>query len=161
MNDKIGDIFFRDIHGNFHKLSVNDISSEFKELTIYENILNNSTFEKKICNYKPLNYYLLNINSIKGNKTQNNRIFLEKGLYKFFISISINSNFNQRIYFFLRNMKILEQSLKTKKIYKKIPNNINFECIFNIELSDNFEFAIISEKDLDYIQSYIMYLKVN
>ena len=161
MNEKKGDVFFRDVHGNFHKLSAEDISTELTELTVYDNILTNSSFEKHICKYRPLNYYLLNVESIKGCNLKDNKIFLEKGLYRFFICLSINSHYAQRIYFFLRNFKIFEQSLYTSNIYKKIPNNLNFECILNIENDTNFEFAIVSEKDLEKIKSYIMFIKIN
>ena len=59
MNDKKGDVFFRDVHGNFHKLTANDISRELDELTSYDNILTNDGFDYHICKYKEVRKILI------------------------------------------------------------------------------------------------------
>ena len=38
MNDK-GDIYYRDIHGNFHKLSTQHISNELDDFLEFDNIV--------------------------------------------------------------------------------------------------------------------------
>ena len=87
---------------------------------------------------------------------------LEKGLYRFSIFLSINSNFNQKIYFFFKNHKILNNSLQINNVYNNVPSNLNFNLILNFEQLNNLlECAIISEKESDTIESYILYYKIN
>ena len=110
MNNKKGEIYFRDIHGNFHKLETKELDDEILELTGYDNILHSNNFEKEICNYKPYNYYKLILENVKNGNTNNNKVKLEKGIYKFSVYMSITSNIKQRIYFFLRNHKIISST---------------------------------------------------
>ena len=56
MSNTKGDIYFRDIHGNFHKLETKDLNNELLELAGFDNILTSNNTEKTLCNYNPLNY---------------------------------------------------------------------------------------------------------
>ena len=162
MNQKKGDVYFRDIHGNFHKLDTKDFNEELAELSNYDNIAHSVHFEHSICNYKPLNYQQLLLENIKNTSLNNKKLKLEKGLYKFSIYLTINSSSNQKVYFFLRNNKIIESTLLTNDVYDKIPNNIDFNFIVNINDTNNIlEPAIISTSKLDSIESYILYCKIN
>lgn len=162
MNEKKGEVYFRDVHGNFHKLTTSDFDNELDELTNLDCIISSSSFKKSICKYKPCIYNCLQLNNIKKAKIQNNQLLLEKGLYRFSVFLSINSNFNQKIYFFFKNHKILNNSLQINNVYNNVPSNLNFNLILNFEQLNNLlECAIISEKELDKIESYILYYKIN
>ena len=162
MNEKKGDVYFRDIHGNFHKLDTKDFNEELAELSNYDNIIHSSKFEKSICNFKPLNYYELYVENVKNSNIENYKLNLDKGLYKFSIYLTINSSETQKIYFFLRDKKIIESSLFTTEVYSEIPNNINFHFILNLnDMKQLLEIAIISNKNLTSIESYILYSRIN
>ena len=105
MNEKKGEVYFRDIHGNFHKLTTSDFDNELDELTNLDCIISSTIFKKSICKYKPYVYNCLKLNNVKKARINNNQLSLEKGLYRFSIFLSINSNFNQKIYFFLKIKK--------------------------------------------------------
>lgn len=162
MDDKKGEVYFRDIHGNFHKLETNDLNDEILELTSFDNILSSSKTEKLICNYKPFNYYKFILKNIKNGIIKNNRIILNKGLYKFSVYLTITSLISQRIYFFFRDNMIIKNTLKTESLSSKIPNNFNINFIIDIKNNnEELEIAVISEKDIDNISSYILYTKLN
>ena len=161
MNNKIGEVFFRDIHGNFHKLNTKDFNEELAEITNFENIINISEYEQSICNYKPYNYYRLCLENIKNCNINNNQLSLEKGLYKFSVYLNISTEYSQRFYFFLREKKIISSSLQTKYIYNNIPNNININFIIRNNKKSSYDFAIITEKDIDNIDIYILYTKIS
>ena len=161
MSNTKGDIYFRDIHGNFHKLETKDLDSELLEVAGFNNILTSNSTEKTLCNYKPLNYYKLNLNTVKNGEIKNNRIVLQKGMYKFCIYSTFVSNIEQRIYFFLRNKSILKQTLVTHNISDKIPNNLNYSFIININFNEELELGIIAEKDIQSSSSYILYTQIN
>jgi len=160
MNDK-GDIYFRDVHGNFHKLSTKQIANELDDFLEFDNILLSDKFSHKLCLHDPLNYYSLNLKKIKGSELINNMINLKKGLYRFFIYLTLKTKEDQRIYFFFRNNNVFEPTLMTDSIYKNIPNNLNYNMVFNINSEMNFDIAIISEKPINSINSYIMFVKIN
>jgi hypothetical protein len=161
MSNTRGDIYFRDVHGNFHKLETKDLDNELLEVAGFNNILTSNSTEKALCNYNPLNYYKLNLNTVKNGEINNNRIVLKKGMYKFCIYSTFVSNIEQRIYFFLRNKSILKQTLVTHNISDKIPNNINYSFIININFNEELELGIISEKDIQSSSSYILYTQIN
>jgi hypothetical protein len=162
MNEKKGDVYLRDIHGNFHKLETKDFNEELAELSNYDNIIHSSEYEETKCNYKPFNYYQLLLTNIKNSLINNHKIKLEEGLYKFSIYLTISSEFNEKIYFFLRNSKIIDSTLLTTDVYDKIPNNIDFHFIVNINNSNKIlEASIISNSKLNSISSYILYSKIN
>ena len=163
MSNTKGDIYFRDVHGNFHKLETKDLNNELLELAGFDNILTSNNTEKTLCNYNPLNYYKLKLNKVKNGEINNNRIVLKKGMYKFCIYSTFVSNIEQRIYFFLRNKVILKNTLATHNISNKIPNNINYSFIINTNCNEELELelAIISEKELQSSSSYILYTQIN
>ena len=159
MNKK-GDIYFRDIHGNFHKLETNDLNEELMNITGFDNILSSLTAEKITCNYKPLNYYKLNLTEIKNGKVSNDKIVSNKGLYRFSTYLSLTTEETQRIYFFFRNKNIFKNTLQTQVISEKIPNNLNSNFILNLD-NELFEVGIISEKNLTSISAHILYSQIN
>ena len=162
MNDKKGEVFFRDIHGNFHKLTTKDFNDELHELNNLDNIIESKNYERSVCKYKPFNYYKLLVSNLKNSVISNNKLKLEEGLYKFSVFLTINSKYNQKIYFFLRNHKILNESLQINDVFDNVPSNINLNFIINITNVNNLlEIAIISEKDIDEIHSYILFNKIN
>ena len=162
MNEKKGEVYLRDIHGNFHKLETKDFNEELAELSNYDNIINSSEYEETICNYKPFNYYQLLLNNIKNSLINNNKIKLEKGLYKFSVYLTIYSELNEKIYFFLRNNKIIDTTLLITDVYDKIPNNVDFHFIVNInDATTILEASIISNSKLTCINSHILYSKIN
>tara|TARA_E500000178_G_C16686661_1_gene601809 strand:- start:206 stop:694 length:489 start_codon:yes stop_codon:yes gene_type:complete len=162
MNEKKGEVYFRDVHGNFHKLSTSDFNDELDELTNLDSVITSKTFSKLICRYKPFTYNNLNLLDIKKGNIVNNQLNLSKGLYRFSVFLSISSKFNQKIYFFFRDKKIISNSLQIDKVYNNVPTNLNFNLILNFEhLNNLLECSIISEKELDSIESYILYYKIN
>ena len=160
MKDK-GEIFYRDMHGNFHKLSTQEISNSMDDFLEFDNILSSDKFIMHNCINKSLNYYELNLKKLKGNDIKNNEIILQKGLYRFFIFLTIFTLHTQRIYSFMRKEKIFDSSLKTEIIYSNVPNNLSFNFVFEIENMDKLNFGLISEKEISNIKSYIMYVKIN
>ena len=88
-------------------------------------------------------------------------IDLDKGLYKFNIHLNIDSCFDQNIYFFFRNHKVISDSLKVKEISSKIPNNLSFNFILYLECPEKLEVAILSEKEVQNIKSYILFECIN
>ena len=158
MNKK-GDIYFRDIHGNFHKLEAEDLNDELMDITGFDNILSSESAEKSTCNYKPLNYYKLKLNEIKNGKLSNDRILSENGLYRFSTYLTLSTEEPQRIYFFFRNNKIFKNTLQTQVLSDKIPNNLNSNFILDLD-DEYFEVGIISEKDISSISAYILYSKL-
>ena len=162
MTEKKGDVYLRDIHGNFHKLETKDFNDELAELSNYDNIADSTEYEETICNYKPFNYYQLLIKNIKNSLIDNHKLKLEEGLYKFSVYLNITSKSNQKIYFFLRNNKIIHSTLLITDVYVEIPNNINFHFIININDTNKIlESCIISDSKLSSITSYILYSKIN
>jgi hypothetical protein len=159
MNDKKGDIYFRDFHGNFHKLDVADISNELSELSGFDSILSSSKFELKKCdnNY---HYYKLLIDDVKNSNIKSNKLILDKGLFRLSVYITINSSKSQKIYFFLRDKLILDSSLQVHNVYDEIPNNLNLNLMVNSKKNNDYEIAIISKYPLKSIETYIMYSKV-
>ena len=160
MSEKKGDIFFRDFHGNFHKLDISEISNELSEITFFDSILSSSQLEKKICNDNKYYYHKLILKNIKNSEINSNRLSLDKGLFKLSVYLNINSSKSQKVYFFFRNKTILESSLQINSVYKEIPNNFNFNIIIKSEKNNNYEIAIISENELKSVDSYILYNKI-
>ena len=152
MSTKKGEIYFKDYHGNFHKLDVNELDEDFKELTTYDNKLSLRSVNNGLCKYKPLKYYELELDD---------DLNLENSLYKFSVYLTISTNKYQRIYFFLRNDKIIATSLQTQVVFDKIPNNLNFNFIVNNVSNTNCKFAIISDEDLSEINFHVLYTKIN
>lgn len=159
---KLGEVYFRDHHGNFHKLSTRDFNQELSELSNFDTIIKSNNFSVHDCNYKPYFYNLLELENVKkcGN-INNNMIILEKGLYKFTINLNITSCFEQNIYFFFRNHNVISDSLHVKEVNDKIPNNISFNFILYLDCSDKLEVAVLSEKELQVIKSYILFVKLD
>ena len=57
---------------------------------------------------------------------------------------------------------IIKNTLKTESLSSKIPNNFNINFIIDIKNNnEELEIAVISEKDIDNISSYILYTKLN
>jgi len=159
---KLGEVYFRDHHGNFHKLSTRDFNRELSELSNFDSIIKSNKFKVHDCNYKPYYYNLLDLENVKQcDNVDNNIINLEKGLYKFNIHLNIDSCFDQNIYFFFRNHKVISDSLKVTEISSKIPNNISFNFILYLDCPEKLEVAVLSEKELQCIKSYILYLKLD
>ena len=159
MSEKKGDIFFRDYHGNFHKLEVSEISRELEELSSFDTILSSSKIEKQICANNKY-YYKLILENKKNSEIENNKLILNKGLFKLSVYLNINSAKTQKVYFFFRENLILDSTLKVNNVYKEIPNNFNFNIIINSKKRNNYEIAIISEHEILSIESYILYSKV-
>ena len=159
MSEKKGDIFFRDYHGNFHKLEVSEISRELEELSSFDTILSSSKIEKQICTNNKY-YYKLILENKKNSEIENNKLILNKGLFKLSVYLNINSAKTQKVYFFFRENLILDSTLKVNNVYKEIPNNFNFNIIINSKKRNNYEIAIISEHEILSIESYILYSKV-
>ena len=66
----------------------------------------------------------------------------------------------KKFIFFFRNKYIVESSLQVNSVYKEIPNNFNFNIIINSNKSSDYEIAIISEKKLNSVDSYILYNRI-
>ena len=159
---KLGEVYFRDHHGNFHKLSTRDFNQELSELSNFDSIIKSHKFTVHDCNYKPYYYNLLELENInKCPNIENNMINLNKGLYKFTIHLNINSCFDQNIYFFFRNNNVISDSLQVKEISNKIPNNISFNFILYLECPEKLEVAVLSEKEVQVIKSYLLFVKLN
>ena len=79
----------------------------------------------------------------------------------FSIYLTISSKEEQNIYFFIRNKEIFQSSLQIKKVTNKIPNNINFNFICNIDKASSFEIAVLSKNKLFSIKSHILYLQLS
>ena len=159
---KLGEVYFRDHHGNFHKLSTRDFNQELSELSNFDSIIKSSKFTVHDCNYKPYYYNLLELETInKCPNIDNNQLKLDKGLYKFTINLNINSCFDQNIYFFFRNHNVVSESLHVNKINNKIPNNLSFNFILYLDTTEKLEIAVLSEKELQVIKSYILFVKLN
>lgn len=159
MSEKKGDIFFRDYHGNFHKLEVSEISRELEELSGFDTILSSSKIEKQKCTDNKY-YYKLILENKKNSEIENNKLILNKGLFKLSVYLNINSVKTQKVYFFFRDNLILDSTLQVNNAYKEIPNNFNFNIIINSKKRNDYEIAIISEHEILSIESYILYSKV-
>ena len=159
MSDKKGEIFFRDFHGNFHKLDIADISNELSEMSGFDSILSSSSLDKNRCNDNKY-YHKLILDNVKNSTIKSNKLILNKGLFKASVYLNINSLKTQKVYFFFRNKYILESSLQINNVYKEIPNNFNFNIIIKSEKNSDYEIAIISENELKSVDSYILYSKI-
>ncbi len=159
---KKGEIFLRDYHGNFHKLEVSEILEEGLDAGLNnEFILSSDSFTKSMCNDKKHFYYKLNLKNVKNSIIKNDKFLLDHGLFRFSIFLNIKSNYQQRIYSFIRDESIENSTLNSTKILKQIPNNINYNSILKLKSPNQFEFCVISELDIKSIESYIIYHKIN
>lgn len=162
MNNKnLGEVYFRDYNGNFHKLETKDFNNELAELSTFDSIVTSSDFSVINCNYKPYFYHRLTLCNTQNCSLENNMIKLSNGLYRFSIYLTVSSKEEQNIYFFMRNKEIFQSSLQIKKMTNKIPNNINFNFICNIDKASSFEIAVLSKNKLFSIKSHILYLQLS
>lgn len=159
-NLKLGEVYFRDQYGNFHKLSTKDFNEELNELSNFDNIIVSKNFKEYNCKYKP---YFCNLLLLDGDchNVDNNKIKLDKGLYRFTVYLNLETCHNQTIYFFMRNHNVISDTLKVKEVNDKIPNNISFNFVLPIECPENFEVVVLSEKKLSCLKSYLMFVKLN
>ena len=160
MNEKKGDIFFRDFHGNFHKLNITDMNEELSELSGFDFIVHSSKFQEIMCKNKTYKYFKLNLKSIKNTNINEDSLIMEPGLYRFCIYLTVSTNFYQKIYFFIRDTKIIESSLQLSNIYKGIPNNLNFNFVIDVKKPKKLEIGIICESSLSSLKSNILFSKM-
>jgi hypothetical protein len=160
-NKKLGEVYFRDQFGNFHKLSTKDFNEELSQLSNFDSIIKTCEFDSLICNYKPYYYNLLLLENNQNCDIENNILKIEKGLYKFTVSLNIETSYDQNIYFFMRTNSIICDSLQIQKICEKIPNNLSFNFVLSLKCPEEIQIAILSEKKLEQIKSYILYTKLN
>ena len=162
MSDKkLGEVYFRDHHGNFHKLSTSDFNKELNELSTFDSIAKSDSFKTLSCNYKPYYYNLILLENVNKCSVVENKLHLDKGLYRFNIYLNVTSCEDQTIYFFLRNNKVIPESLQVKEICKNIPNNLNFSFILCLNCPEVFEVALLSEKSIEKIKSYLLFMKLD
>ena len=160
MPGKKGDIYFRDYNDNFYKLDTSSLHEELKDLNNFDNVVESINYNTLNTNYKNYKYYRMILKNIKNGSIDNNKISLKKGIYKFSIYLSVNTDYKQRIYIFFKNEQINQLSLKTEQIYENIPNNISYNFILNTS-DQNFEIAILSESNLNNISLYVLYEKIS
>ena len=160
MPEKKGDIYFKDYNDNFYKLDTSSLHKELKDINNFDNVVECINYIKINSNYKNYKYYKMILKNIKNGLVEDNRISLTNGIYKFSIFLSLETDIEQRIYFFFKNKEINPISLKTEKIYGNIPNNLSFNFIINTNNQD-FEIAIISQTDLNNILLYVLYDKIS
>ena len=160
MNEKKGDIFFRDFHGNFHKLNITDMNEELSELSGFDFIVHSSNFQEIICKNNNYKYFKLNLKSIKNTNINENCLILQPGLYRFCIYLTVSTNSYQKIYFFIRDEKIIDSSLQLGNTYLGIPNNLNFNFMIEIKKPKKLQIGIISEEKLTSIKSNILFSKI-
>ena len=160
MNEKKGDIFFRDFHGNFHKLNITDMNQELSEISEFDNFIFSTGYDEIDCYNKKYKYFKLNVKNIKNSNTSDNCLILEPGMYRFCIYLTINTNKYQKIYFFIRDEKIIESSLQLGNTYLGIPNNLNFNFMIEIKKPKKLQVGIISEEKLTSIKSNILFSRI-
>ena len=160
MNEKKGDIFFRDFHGNFHKLNITDMNEELSELSGFDFIVHSSNFQEIICKNNNYKYFKLNLKSIKNTNINENCLILQPGLYRFCIYLTVSTNSYQKIYFFIRDNKIIESTLQLSNIYKGIPNNLNFNFMVDVKKEKKLEIGILGESNISTLKSNILFSKM-
>ena len=141
-------------------MDVSDISEDLAEISTFDSIITSSKLEKTLCDNNKYKYNKLILENIKNSNIRSNNLTLNKGLYKLSVYLNINSEDTQKVYFFFRNKYIVESSLQVNSVYKEIPNNFNFNIIINSNKSSDYEIAIISEKKLNSVDSYILYNRI-
>ena len=160
MPEKKGDIYFKDYNDNFYKLDTSSLHEELKDLNNFDNVVESINYNTIDTNYKNYKYYRMILKNIKNGSIDNNKISLKKGIYKFSIYLSVNTDCKQRIYIFFKNKQIKPESLKTEQICENIPNNISHNFILNTN-HEKFEIAILSESKLNNISVHVLYEKIS
>ena len=160
MPEKKEDIYFKDYNDNFYKLDTSSLHEELKDLNNFDNVVESINYNTLDTNYKNYKYNRMILKNIKNGSIENNKLSLKKGIYKFSIYLSINTDCEQRIYIFFKNYQIIPPSLKTEKLCDNIPNNISHNFILNTN-NQNFEIGILSEYNLNNIIVHVLYEKIS
>ena len=149
-DQKKKNLYYEDNMGQFHEVLETTHNSS-------ENIENNNlaklkTFQVPIiskniktgkCNNRE--YFYTQPIFESNDHLENNYIKVNKGLYFFNIYLNITSNISQYIYIFLREKKIIPNSLKVIKISNLIPNNVNYNFYIDNKNNKKYQVGIISE----------------